>query len=500
MTAPEEGAPPPVRIEMKPRPARPKAAEAASGGPVGDAAADKIETDAYDVRDLLCSAPDFGPSPVGIWQPVPEKGAAPAAGGPADGPDDVSGAVDRLVATIQGEVGPGSWQPAGAGSIRYRAASLIVTQTAANQAAVVKVLERLRAARSVQVTCVPELFEVSANEDPELRVWIEKELGRRTAPDGAQMLLSDAEAAKFRERWGDHRLKPLPAMTPPGAPLRLTMMNGQRAHVAVGKAVEMKMSYASRPGRAVPGSFTEGWSVDIRPTASSDLKWITMTLRPRITRLLSQDAEPIFAVAESEVTANVPEGKTLMLRMRFVAKKATGARELEGPRNGPLTWDLVTVPADKQVEPQGFVYLLIKGAVIVQQELEAKDGPHVDAAGARVADDGAARKARVAELINQLGDADARIRNQAGNALGEMGEAALKAVPGLIKALGDDPDPKVRWRAAVALASIRPKEKTAAKAAVEALIKALGDPDAKVRASAAWSLGWISTGGQEGAV
>ena len=67
-----------------------------------------------------------------------------------------------------------------------------------------------------------------------------------------------------------------------------------------------------------------------------------------------------------------------------------------------------------------------------------------------------------------------------------FGEAAIPAVPALIKNL-TDPHPDNRWSAAFALASIGP----AAEAAVPGLTGSLSDPDEKVRWYAAWAIGEI---------
>jgi HEAT repeat protein len=107
----------------------------------------------------------------------------------------------------------------------------------------------------------------------------------------------------------------------------------------------------------------------------------------------------------------------------------------------------------------------------------------------QAADGDAARKAKVAELIRNLGDADAEIRYQATRSLGDLGPEAKDAVPALIKTLGD-PDADVRYRTAVALGHIGP----AAKEAVPALVNALGDPDIGVRQGAALALSEIGPG------
>jgi len=90
-------------------------------------------------------------------------------------------------------------------------------------------------------------------------------------------------------------------------------------------------------------------------------------------------------------------------------------------------------------------------------------GLAVLAAPARGAEDEAARKAKVAELIKNLGDADAKVRSQAARSLEDMGPAGKDAVPALIKAL-DDPEMFVRKDAVNALLRIGAEAKEAVEA------------------------------------
>jgi hypothetical protein len=101
-------------------------------------------------------------------------------------------------------------------------------------------------------------------------------------------------------------------------------------------------------------------------------------------------------------------------------------------------------------------------------------------------------KGKVAELIEKLGDADAKTRRQAAKSLVEMGAAAKEAATALIKALGD-PDAQVQGLAAVALGRIGRE----AKEIMPALIKAFEDPDARVREGAAGALRQIGPDAKE---
>jgi len=94
---------------------------------------------------------------------------------------------------------------------------------------------------------------------------------------------------------------------------------------------------------------------------------------------------------------------------------------------------------------------------------------------------------RVQEAIQTTGDtaAPCQQRLQAIWTLQEIGPTAVEGVPALIQALGDE-NARVREAAAVALGEIGPE-----KGVVTALIQALGDENALVRRGAAAALGEI---------
>jgi len=134
------------------------------------------------------------------------------------------------------------------------------------------------------------------------------------------------------------------------------------------------------------------------------------------------------------------------------------------------------------------------------------------------------RSAAAPELIAALNDRDPEIRAASAWALGVLGAAAEPSVPGLAHALRDEQEP-VRTAAANALGSLGARSRSAASAlfaalddpwanvraaaaralasleltaeSVPSLAKALGSPDAYVRAFAAWSLGNLGPAARE---
>ncbi len=104
---------------------------------------------------------------------------------------------------------------------------------------------------------------------------------------------------------------------------------------------------------------------------------------------------------------------------------------------------------------------------------------------------GGAAEPAVPGLAGSLRDEQEAVRTAAAQALGALGPRARSAAPALFAAL-DDPRAGVRAAAAQALARV---ELTAE--SVSSLSKALGNPDAYVRAFAAWSLGNLGPGARE---
>ena len=92
----------------------------------------------------------------------------------------------------------------------------------------------------------------------------------------------------------------------------------------------------------------------------------------------------------------------------------------------------------------------------------------------------------VPALISALQDGDARVRQMAAQAIGEIGPKAALAVPGLVTLL-TDPDEGSRNSAFIGLAKIGP----AAKEALPALRNALSDPSTAVRGFALRAIGKI---------
>ena len=100
---------------------------------------------------------------------------------------------------------------------------------------------------------------------------------------------------------------------------------------------------------------------------------------------------------------------------------------------------------------------------------------------------------RLPEWLAGLDSRDASVRRSAAFALGKMGADGYRAVPGLVKHLGQDPDAGVREAVAAALGDVAAATRGGGPGlwgdAGSALEKALGDADPRVKRSAAYALG-----------
>ncbi|KPJ52406.1 MAG: hypothetical protein AMS16_06410, partial [Planctomycetes bacterium DG_58] len=341
----------------------------------------------YEVLDLLAEIPDFeGPDVFSLrGEAAPAETVKRPAPSTVDPAEELADRAEELIATIQGTVDPGSWPPEGkTGSIRHRAGNLIITQTEENHAAIAALLKRLRMERSLQTSLDATIIELPAGEQAKLRTWMEDELKRPLSEIGPRTtdemkrprdqtlgmaLLNDPDVAKLLKRV---RVSAGVRVTKPP---KLTMLSGQRAYVAARTQTPVLLTKRGQPGRTVPVTFNQGYSLDIRATVSPDRKRVTMTLRPWIWKLLAKKPEPLFSFCEVTTTASVPDGMTLVVRMPapLVGSKAV-VRDVKDGRTGAVVrQEVTTVAPDKTAVPQESVYLLIKPTIIIQEEVEVKN-------------------------------------------------------------------------------------------------------------------------------
>jgi len=104
---------------------------------------------------------------------------------------------------------------------------------------------------------------------------------------------------------------------------------------------------------------------------------------------------------------------------------------------------------------------------------------------------------KLSSFVKDLKDKDAKVRAEAVRGLISMRASAKPAIPALVEALGDS-DPKVRYRAVIALGNLWSGIESGAEieAAVPALLKLLKDEDPYTRRRALHAFGQIGPGAQ----
>jgi beta-lactamase regulating signal transducer with metallopeptidase domain len=286
--------------------------------PVSDTA---VATQAYDIRDLLVRIPDVGFEPT-----------APQAD---DRGNDVASRV-KLVAEvknlIESTVAPDSWTDNGGaiGLMQEFGGQLMITQTKENHAAIAALLENVRTGRALQVMISARFMTVDADKLPaEVSALLNGQT--TTAQPASAFIPADQVDAIVKS------MQTGPTATTLTAP-RVTLFSGQRAFVKVGTDQPFISTYTMTRTEKGERKFEPkietapaGVTFGVEATVSADRKYVTLMLRPTVTKLLRMDSEPFAGdpeekglvvqkpVVETETlntTLSIPDGATCILRSR----------------------------------------------------------------------------------------------------------------------------------------------------------------------------------------
>ena len=262
----------------------PPAAESASPS-------EEVVTLLYDVRDLLLVSPRN-------YEVTYDEHGWPSA---TDGNDTVSTrdeAAQSLIDVFTDLIG------AERASIHEEAGQLIVTQAPANHRKLERLIAQLREARSLQVTVQSYVIRGDKAGDQIARAagnW-------HQAGDAAQLIYLTG-----------HQMRTLLETRPVGVELltapRLTVFNGQRAHVIVASETPyvagyepVDFAFEGRQLEPVTKTVHSGVVIDCCPTVSSDRKYVTLTLMPRVSTLrdLTSAPWPGAPARRADLTVQVP--------------------------------------------------------------------------------------------------------------------------------------------------------------------------------------------------
>jgi general secretion pathway protein D len=367
--------------------------------------------------------------------------------------------VDAITKLITDTVAPDSWRDVGGsvGSMRELSGQLIVTQTPENQRLLSNLLEQLRETRAIQVSIEARFLTVQRNfmEDVGLDVDFsfnnQGKVGSHWSPVSVNQNTSDytanpdttlpgnlstafnnsatggsgnsnTGALNLSTGYGnafldDFQVSLLLRATQASqhstlvtAP-RITLFNGQRAYVLVAT----QRAYVSDLNPVVANNavgfdptidtIESGVLLDVQATVSSDRKYVTLTLRPQLARILNiftftfassqvtsgstntntgdgaatqltgfgTIQQPELQITEVRTTVSVPDSGTLLIGGQ------TLAGELEREAGVPI---LSKIPFLKRLftnrsvaKDDQVLLILVKPTIIIQREQEEKQFP-----------------------------------------------------------------------------------------------------------------------------
>lgn len=370
--------------------------------------------------------------------------------------------VDAITKLITDTVAPDSWRDVGGsvGSMRELSGQLIVTQTPENQRLLANLLEQLRETRAIQVSIEARFLTVQRNflEDVGLDVDFsfnnQGKLGSRWSPVSVSQNSSsftanpdttlpgnlstafsssgtgtsgstntNIGALNLSTGYGnafldDFQVSLLLRATQASqhstmvtAP-RVTLFNGQRAYVLVAT----QRAYVSDLNPVVANNAVgfdptidvveSGVLLDVQATVSSDRKYVTLTLRPQLARILNiftftfassqvtsgstgndnsgggaatqltgfgTIQQPELQITEVRTTVSVPDSGTLLIGGQTLAGELEREAGVPVLSKIPFLKRLFTnrsVAKDDQV-----LLILVKPTIIIQREQEEKQFP-----------------------------------------------------------------------------------------------------------------------------
>jgi beta-lactamase regulating signal transducer with metallopeptidase domain len=334
-----------------------------------------LKTVVYDVRDLLIVPPNAPLPPEWRMEEANDnkgnRGPDPAAKQEDERLADL--AKEKIIGLIQGTVDASSWSGRGGkGSIRDANGQLIVTQTPANQAAVLALVNHLRERHALQIR-IDSQFSVPGESQRALIEGLLKKAGK-DGNSADMTVMSEAQANALLERiQTDKEANRL-------APPRMALLSGQQGYAMAGESAAMLIEQ-NKPTVAV---FFGGVAIEARATVSADRKYVAMTAAARYTKLLSAEApHPRYLRASRNATVSVPDGSWVLLRVDLEKRQLDGKKNAiptdpNAPRQEVVTSALAPDAAAEISQP---VYLLIRPEIVVAKDPNGASPPTRHATG-----------------------------------------------------------------------------------------------------------------------
>ena len=419
-------------------------------------------TRVYDIRDLIINIPDFTDAPDfnissnntqtsgqggggggggGGQSLFGGGGGAGGQGGNEPGQPTRQDLVDSITKLIEDTVATESWKDNGgtSGSLRELSGQLVVQQTGENHGKIVKLLEQLRETRAIQVTIETRFLKVQRNFLESVGVDFDFQFNNVSNNiNGGGPIQFQQNSANFTQESNiDTTLPGSLATLLPGPAIstgltyiddfqasifisatqanaeastitapRVTLFNGQRAFVLVATTQAYVSDLTPIVSSNAVGfnptisTVQSGVLLDVQATVSADRKYVTLTLRPQLSNLLSlvpfsiggatviptgNNAstqpfnstgvvqQPEVQITEVRTTVSVPDGGTLLLGGQTISG------ELEREQGVPV---LSKIPFLKRLftnramsKDDQVLLILVKPTIIIQREQEQKQFP-----------------------------------------------------------------------------------------------------------------------------
>jgi beta-lactamase regulating signal transducer with metallopeptidase domain len=277
-------------------------------------------TRTYDIRDLLVEVPDYEPD----FSPSATAGLTTKPATTREKRMTRQERVELLIRLIKETIDPDSWRDNGGivGAVKELSGQLVVTQSAEAQRQLTNLLLQLRQTRSLQVQVDTKFVLLDA--------WAVERFNLHAAPatrtTRPSTLLTDVQIESLLHPTdGKSHAKLI-------AGPRLQVYNGQRGYVLAATQRRYISGYSMDAARnhfdPTLETAEQGAIVDVQATISSDRKYATLTLRPRITRLDRLDDEiwpnspadhplkiqrPVNSVRQLQTTVSVADGQTVIV-------------------------------------------------------------------------------------------------------------------------------------------------------------------------------------------
>ena len=282
---------------------------------------------------------------------------------------------NQLKDTIMTAIDPGSWkgnkagEPGEAPDPQFLHGKLIVTQTAANHEKLEKLLSELREALSLQVLVESRWLTVSNGWLERIGVDIDFTFGPDVHPFGRKIVFSNNQIQQSGSSWITGMTSGAATSIADNVPTAITMqgqflddvqvdfliqatqatedsrvlsaprimlMDGQRSYITIGRqqAYISMFNVTAEAGGAIGGAVAAvapevGWIptgvvLDVEAVVSADRRYVTMTVRPQTSRLISLQTLsfgtlggfimlPNLELQDLQSSVTVPDGGTVLL-------------------------------------------------------------------------------------------------------------------------------------------------------------------------------------------